>query len=222
MVIYTANLGLCEYRQALRVQHALHARCLRDQVNALVLTEHFPVLTLGYRRRPDHLRLSSDELTRRGVAVIETERGGSVTYHGPGQLVAYPIFSSLLRRLGVRKLIFGLEEVLCRVSQHFGAPASRRAGFPGVWVGLKKLGAVGIAVRRGVSLHGCALNVNVDLQPFSYIDPCGLADIESTSVQQEIGTVVPMSDVLTRLRAEWAAVFAATLEEMPNEWLHCE
>ncbi len=222
MVIYVANLGLCDYRQVLKVQYALHARCLRDNLNALLLTEHFPVITLGYRRRLEHVRLSFSELTERGIAIVETERGGSATYHGPGQVVAYPIFSSLLRRLGVRKFIFGLEEVLCRVSQGCGASATRRPELPGAWVGLKKLGAVGIAVRRGVSLHGCALNVNVDLQPFSFIHPCGLAHTEITSLQQEVGAVVSMSEVTSRLREEFATMFAATLEEMPNEWLRFE
>ena len=116
----------------------------------------------------------------------------------------------------------GLEDVLYRVSLHYGVAATRRAGLPGAWVGQKKLGAVGIAVRRGVSLHGCALNVNVDLQPFSFISPCGLRDIEITSLQQETGSAVSMSQVTSHLQAEFAAVFTATLEEMPNEWCRLE
>lgn len=224
MVIYTARLGLCDYRHALQVQYALHTRCQQSglNLNVLLLTEHFPVITLGYRRMIEHVLLSPIELQERGLAVVETERGGGATYHGPGQVVAYPIFSSLLRRIGARKFVAGLEDVLCRVSLHCGVTATRRAGLPGAWVGQKKLGAVGIAVRRGVSLHGCALNVNVDLQPFSFISPCGLRDIEITSLQQETSTAVSVSEVTSWVQAEFAAVFTAALEEMPNEWCRLE
>ncbi len=220
VVIHTAQLGLCDYRRALQLQYALHARCQQSggNLNMLLLTEHFPVITLGYRRMPEHILLPPLELQKRGIAVVETERGGGATYHGPGQVVAYPIFSSLLRRIGVRKFVAGLEDVLCRVSLQCGVAATRREGLPGAWVGQRKLGAVGVAIRRGVSLHGCALNVNVDLQPFSFISPCGLRDIEVTSLQQEAGAAVSVSQVTSYLQAEVAAVFTAVLKEMPNEW----
>jgi len=218
VVIYTTHLGLTTYQEALHRQLALHAHCLRTRQNVLLLTEHLPVITLGYRRLSEQIRRSSVFLAEQGLAVIETERGGGATYHGPGQLVAYPIFSSLLRRIGVRRFIENLEEVLCRVSQAFGVPAVRRPGFPGAWIESRKLGAVGVTIRRGVSLHGCALNVNLDLRPFSYITPCGLAEVTITSLQKETGTILTMSDVEARMRLECAAGFAATLQEMPNEW----
>ena len=168
------------------------------------------------------MRGSSVLLAEQGLAVVETERGGGATYHGPGQLVAYPIFSSLLRRVGVRQFVEHLETMLCRVSQAFGVSAVRRPGFPGAWVESRKLGAVGVTIRRGVSLHGCALNVNLDLRPFSYIIPCGLSDVIITSLRQETGAMLTMSEVEARMRLECAAGFAATLQEMPDEWCSTE
>jgi lipoate-protein ligase B len=212
------DLGPCDYRQVWRLQHALHVYCRATRKNGLILTQHTPVVTLGYRRPTTQLRLSVAELTGKGIALIEVERGGGATYHGPGQLVAYPIFSSLLRRQGVRNFVVCLEEVMCRVSQRCGVVGTRKPGLPGVWVGESKLGSVGIAVRGGVSLHGCAVNVNGDLQPFSYIIPCGLTDKTVTSLEQERGRPIPLSVVAEQMRHAFAEVFTATMEEMPNEW----
>jgi lipoate-protein ligase B len=222
VVIYTAHLGVTAYQQALRTQYAVHARCVKDGLNVLLLTEHLPVITLGYRRLRAQIRWPADRLAEQRIAIVDTERGGGATYHGPGQLVAYPIFSSLLRRYGVRQFVVQLEEVMCRVSGALGIAAVRRPGFPGVWVESRKLGAVGITIRRGVSLHGCALNVNLDLRPFSYIIPCGLAGTDMTSLQRETGTTLAMSEIATRMRQEFSSVFAATLQEAPDEWCSAE
>lgn len=222
VTIYTAKLGLCEYTQASQIQDVVHGHCVRTDANVLLLTEHLPVITLGYRRQREHLRYSANFFPERDITVVEAERGGGATYHGPGQLVAYPIFSSLVRRVGVRKFVHDLEEVMIRVSRNAGVVAARRAGFPGVWVGRRKLGAIGIAVRQGVSLHGFALNVNLDLQPFSYIIPCGLSDIEVTSLRQERGQDLAMAEVEDCVCREFASVFTATLQEMPNEWCRVE
>jgi lipoyl(octanoyl) transferase len=218
-VIYLANLGLSDYRQALCVQRVLHAHCRASGENVLVLTQHYPVVTLGYRRPREQLRLSAAELAEQGIALAEVERGGGATYHGPGQLVAYPVFSSLLRKYGVRGFVARLEEVMCGVSHGFGVAATRQPGLPGVWVGERKLGAVGIAVRGGASLHGCALNVNIDLQPFAFIVPCGLTDKGVTSLERESGgRPIPMSKVEQRTCLSFAEVFAAVVEEMPEKW----
>ncbi len=216
--IYTTDLGLSDYGATLRVQRALHARCRASGENALVLTQHYPVVTLGYRHLREQLRLSATELAEKGIALVEVERGGGATYHGPGQLVAYPIFSSLLRPCGIRNFVTRLEEVLIRVSRSFAVMAVRRPGLPGVWVEERKLGAVGIAVRQGVSLHGCALNVNLDLHPFDYIVPCGLPDKIMTSLEHERGVSISTPEVVQQTRLTFAAVFAASVEEMPNEW----
>lgn len=210
------------YERALQTQYAVHAHCLKTGQNGLLLTEHLPVITLGYRRSHEQVQRAAAFLAKQGIAVVETERGGGATYHGPGQLVAYPIFSSLLRRYGVRQFIAQLEEVMCRVSRALGIAAVRRPGLPGVWVESRKLGAVGITVRRGVSLHGCALNVNLDLRAFSYIIPCGLAGVDVTNLQRETGTALLMTEIETRMRQEFSAVFAATLQEMPDDWCSAE
>ncbi|MBI3795516.1 MAG: lipoyl(octanoyl) transferase LipB [Deltaproteobacteria bacterium] len=221
-LIYTTDLGPSDYRTALRMQHALHTRCRTTRENVLMLTEHYPVVTLGYRCLKEQLRLPATELTEKGITLAEVERGDGATYHGPGQLVVYPIFSSLLRPFGVRGFVARLEEIMSRVSHYFGVAAVRRPELPGIWVGERKLGAVGIAVRRGVSLHGCALNVNLDLQPFAYIIPCGLSDTAVTSLKNERGMPITMSEVVLQTRRNFAAVFAATLEEMPDEWCSFE
>lgn len=222
MVIYTAHLGLTTYQRALQVQYAMHARCMKGELNVLLLTEHLPVVTLGYRRLHEQILHPADRLAEQGIAIVKSERGGGATYHGPGQLVAYPIFSSLLRRYGVRQFVTHLEEVMCRVSRMAGISAVRRPGFPGVWVESRKLGLVGVAVRRGVSLHGFALNVNLDLRPFSYIIPCGLTGVDMTSLQQETGTTLAMSEIENQVRQEFSSVFAATLQETPDEWCSAE
>jgi lipoate-protein ligase B len=220
--IFAVDLGLTDYALALRVQRALHARCQVTGENMLILTQHLPVITLGYRRPYEQLLVSVAELKERGIGLVETDRGGGATYHGPGQLVAYPIFSALLQRAGVREFISRLEEVLIRVCRDFAVTAERQTRLPGVWVQERKIGAVGIAVRRGVSLHGCALNVNIDLRPFAAIVPCGLPDKIVTSLAEERGQAVPFSEVAWQTRRHFAAVFAAVMEEMPDEWCRVE
>ncbi|MCS6925576.1 MAG: lipoyl(octanoyl) transferase LipB [Candidatus Binatia bacterium] len=207
-----------DYRAVWHVQQTLQARCRVTRDNVLVLTQHPPVITLGYRRQREQVRLSAAELQQRGIELVAVERGGGATYHGPGQLVAYPIFSSLLRRARVRRFVSCLEEVMCRVSRAFDVPATRRPGLPGVWVGERKLGAVGIAVRGGVSLHGFALNVSTDPRSFTYIVPCGMADITVTSLQQERGRAISLAEVAEQTRLYFAQVFGASMEEMPYEW----
>lgn len=218
-VVYClTRLDPWDYRAVWHLQQTLRARCRVTRDNVLVLTQHPPVITLGYRRQGEQVRLSAAELQQRGIELVAVERGGGATYHGPGQLVAYPIFSSLLQRAGIRRFVACLEEVMCRVSHAFDVPAARRPGLPGVWVGERKLGAVGIAVRGGVSLHGFALNVNTDLRSFTYIVPCGMADMTVTSLQQECGAPISVAEVAEQTRLCFAQVFGVETEEMPYEW----
>jgi lipoyl(octanoyl) transferase len=214
--IEVVHLGLTPYRAAWQRQHDYHARCQGTGENILLLTEHLPVVTVGYRRPREQL-LSVARLEQEGIPVIEVERGGGVTYHGPGQLVAYPLFSSLFRACGVKNFIARLETIMCRVSGQFGLHATQRRGFPGVWVGEQKLGAVGIAIRRGVSLHGFALNVNVDLRPFSYILPCGIRDAGVTSLSRECGEMMMMRAVLEQTSRAFAEIFAVPVKENDYE-----
>lgn len=179
------RLGLTDYGAALAVQRCWHARCVAERANVVLLTQHRPVLTLGYRRPYEQVRPSAARLRAKGLHVVCVERGGGATYHAPGQLVVYPLFSTLLQRYGVRRFVARLETVMQRTCRAFGVRATSRTGYPGAWVGKRKVGAVGVAVRRRVSLHGFALNVDLDLRPFADILPCGLSGDVVTSLERE-------------------------------------
>jgi len=215
-VIFATSLGLSDYHQAWRLQRTFYTHCRTTGDNVLLLTEHYPVVTLGYRRPYEQVLLSAADLAEKGIDLITSERGGGATYHGPGQLVAYPIFSTLLRRYGIKEFIARLEEVMGRVSQSFGVAATRRVGLPGLWVGECKLGAIGITVRRGTSLHGFALNVNVDLRPFSYIVPCGLTGKGVTSLAQEMRREVTVEAVVEQVWQAVQEIFAVPVKEMTD------
>ena len=212
--IQCVQLGLTAYAQALQVQRRWHARCVARRTNALLLTQHRPVITLGYRRPCEQIKLAPVQLRAKGLSVEYAERGGGATYHAPGQLVVYPVFSSLLQKYGVRRFITQLEEVMRQTCLRFGIRTNRQDGYPGVWVGEKKMGAVGIAVRRRASLHGFALNVDLDLRPFAYIVPCGLADRGVTSLRQECARPVAFHDVERAVIENVASIFEADMEGM--------
>lgn len=188
------------YPEALAFQHRLLARRLDGTLSddAVVVLEHFPVFTLGRRGGSEHLKVSQEFLEARGIAVIPAERGGNITYHGPGQLILYPIVDLQRHRLAVTDYVARLEEVMIRLAARWGVHAERRPENRGVWVGAKKLGSVGIAVRKHIAFHGLAFNAAVDLTPFSWIDPCGLSGVQMTSLSRETGNPVSMA----RIRAD--------------------
>lgn len=180
----------------------------------MLLLEHPPVITLGVKTRqgPNHIIASEEELAREGVTVHETGRGGDVTYHGPGQLVGYPIIDLKPDRCDVHVYVRDLEEVLIRAIAHFGIVGTRVKGLSGVWVGEpgreKKIAAIGVRISRWITSHGFALNVATDLRHFRLIVPCGIADRGVTSVEQELGREVSMPDVEDAVTRAFAAVFA--------------
>ncbi len=186
-------LGRVEYREA----HALQKRLVDERVagtigDRLLLLEHPPVLTLGRTSDPAHIRATPAELGARAIEVVDIERGGEVTYHGPGQLVAYPIVRLHERGLLLRPFVRALEAALVATCAAHGVAAARRDGHPGCWVdpdgaAPRKIGALGLRIERGVSYHGIALNVSVDLSDFELIDPCGMPDVISTSIAHERG-----------------------------------
>ncbi len=186
-------LSRMPYRAAWDVQRARHAaRDAEELADTLLLVEHEPVLTLGRHARDEHIITPLDELARRGIEVIRVERGGEVTYHGPGQLVAYPIVR--LRDLPVllRPFVRALELTMGDVAARYGIEAAPRPGYPGVWIDQdgprpRKLGALGLRVERGISYHGIALNISTRLEDFRLIDPCGMAGLDVTSVARELG-----------------------------------
>jgi lipoyl(octanoyl) transferase len=192
-MLHTRWLGRLPYAQALALQDDLVARKLADPAapDTLLLLEHDPVYTIG--RTPDHSSLRDPAALPHPLIV--TGRGGQATYHGPGQLIGYPILDLRPRGQDLHRYLRALEEMLLAISAHLGVPAGRRPGLTGVWVGEKKLASIGIGVRRWISLHGFALNVGGDLTPYRAITPCGIASVEMTSLERETGRVLSVEAV---------------------------
>ena len=195
MILNLIHLGRIDYASALDLQKKLvEARHAQRIGNTLLLLEHPPVLTLGRNSNRDNVLASDELLARRGVQLHEINRGGDVTYHGPGQLVGYPIFDlrSFTLRLGAVEYVRFLEEALIRACGDFGVPAQRIAGRTGVWtiaggsIPEKKVAAIGVHIARGITSHGFALNVTTDLRDFDLIVPCGISDRTVTSLDLEV------------------------------------
>ena len=213
-------LGRIAYREA----HAWQKRLVDQRATGaigdqLLLLEHPAVLTLGRNADPSHIRAGADELVARGIEVRRIERGGEVTYHGPGQLVAYPIVKLHERGLLVRPLVRALEAALVETCAELGVAAARREGHPGCWCDPegaqpRKIGALGLRIERGVSYHGIALNVSTDLADFDLIDPCGMPDTVSTSIDREVGRADLRPSTASVERAGWifARAFAIAID----------
>jgi lipoyl(octanoyl) transferase len=198
--------GRTHYREAWRRQDELVARCIADGIgDTLVFTEHEPVFTVGMRNGAEaNLIWNAEHLAREGVEVVKTNRGGDITYHGPGQIVGYPIVS-LAARKDLHAYLRFLEQVVINALGSLGLAAARRDGKTGIWLGHRKIAAIGVAVRRWVTYHGFALNVNPNLAHFSGIVPCGIsaADGTVTSMQAELGRDVDIAEVKSVLAQEF-------------------
>lgn len=212
-------LGRIDYRVAWDLQRRLaHARADDRIADQLLLLEHPAVLTLGRNADEAHVLASPGQLVARGIELVRVERGGEVTYHGPGQLVAYPILALSRRGLLLRPLVRALEAAMIETCERRGVPAARRDGHPGCWcepdaVSPRKIGALGLRVERGVSYHGIALNVNPDLRDFELIDPCGMPELRSTSIALELGrSEAPSTAAVGELAAVFARALAARLD----------
>lgn len=191
------DLPLTEYEDALALQRELVA-ARKDRLpdrDVVLLLEHPPVFTLGRHGGRENLTATEGFLSERGIRVVQIERGGNITYHGPGQLVAYPILDLNALRLPVKDYVTGLERVMAAAAADQGVVAAGDEKNRGIWVEDRKLGSIGITVRRGISFHGLALNVNTDLAPFNWIHPCGLHNVRITSLQAERGREVEMAAV---------------------------
>jgi lipoyl(octanoyl) transferase len=212
-------LGRIAYREAWALQKRLvDARVAGKAPDSLLLLEHDPVLTLGKNAEDGHVLATPRELRRRGIEVLRVERGGEVTYHGPGQLLAYPILRLGDRGILVRPLVRALEEAMIETCAELGVQGTRRDGHPGCWVmepgrPARKIGALGIRIERGVSYHGIALNVDPDLRDFELIDPCGMPGLVSTSIAEELGRTAepPTTDAVRRAGEVFAGAFAAAI-----------
>lgn len=208
------RLGRIDYQAGLDLQKELVEERRAGRIgDTLLLLEHPPVITLGVKTRlgPTNIVASADQLEAEGVAVFETGRGGDVTYHGPGQLVGYPIFDLRPDRQDVHRYVRDLEEVLIRGVKTFGIDGGRVAGLTGVWVGPPgredKLAAIGVRISRWITSHGFALNVGTDLSHFDLIVPCGITDRGVTSLERLVGRSVPMRDVEDAIVHAFTEVF---------------
>ena len=216
--IQVRRLGRVAYADALELQKALvdqrKAGAIPDQ---LLLLEHPPVITLGVRTRNDraHIVAAADELERHGVEVFESGRGGDVTYHGPGQLVGYPILDLQPDRRDVHRYVRDLEEVLIRAAGTFGIDSRRSPGLTGTWVGDRKLAAIGVRIARWVTSHGFALNVSTNLAHFDLIVPCGIAGKGVTSLAELGRAQVAMAEVEEAVADAFCAVFSRNRAGQP-------
>ena len=206
-------LGLLDYQAAYDLQRRLHAQVVAGELpDLLLLLEHPHVYTLGRRGQQSHILASDEALTQLGVETHFTDRGGETTYHGPGQLVGYPIVN--LRRWGggVRKYVETLEQVLIGTLSEFGIAAHSEGKPTGVWVGDAKIAAIGVRVSRSVTMHGFALNVCPDLSFFDHIVPCGMPGARVTSMAQELGQEIAVSDVIPAISQAFGCKFGIDVE----------
>ena len=204
------RLGLVDYQAALDLQQDLVEQRKRGLIpDQLLLLEHPHVITLGARNHSSRANVleTPESLARQGVALFETGRGGDVTYHGPGQLVGYPILELPGDRRDVHRYVRDLEEVLIQAVSDFGVAATRVRGMTGIWVGDEKLAAIGVRISRWVTSHGFALNVSTDLSRFGLIVPCGITDKGVTSMERLLGRPVLMDEVASAVARRFEAVF---------------
>jgi lipoyl(octanoyl) transferase len=213
---YLLNLYRIDYRSAHRLQQdavaARHAG--RLDLDLVIMLEHPPVFTLGRRGGRQNLIVSEEMLQARRIEIVPVERGGDITYHGPGQVVVYLIMNLKSKRLSVIDFVAGLETAMVRTAGDWGVAAAGNADFRGAWVDRRKLGSVGITVRRGITFHGLALNVNTDLEPFSWINPCGIQGCTMTSLANETGHEVDMARVRQQLAGHLSDQFGLVWEKL--------
>ncbi len=210
-------LGRVPYPTALSIQERIAAERARElRPDTLLLLEHPPTITLGRRAGAEDVLWDAERLARAGIAVERVGRGGRATYHGPGQLIGYPISRLSSHGRGVRCFVSGLEALLLDVACIFEVRASRRLGHPGIWVGDRKLASIGIEVHRGVSRHGFALNVDVDPRPFEAIVPCGIPRLEVTDLTRETHSRISIEMAARAVLAAWRLRFGEIEEEAPD------
>lgn len=214
-----AWLGRVEYLEALQIQKTLaKARAAGRIADALIFLEHPPTYTLGRRGREEHLLVRRETLEQAGFAVHRTDRGGDVTFHGPGQLVGYPVISLGGRPGGPGKYLRDVEDVIIQALAHFGVQGKRLEGYTGVWTGLDKMAAIGVKIDvNRITQHGFALNVTTDLDHFKNIIPCGIREHGVTSLAHVLGRSVLLDEVADRLASAFSHVFGLTMVKVGAE-----
>lgn len=209
MTVKVVQLGRTEYGETLRMQEKLLELRQQEQIeDTFLLVEHQPVLTLGKRGKKSNIVLSDDYLKQSGIDVFEVNRGGDVTYHGPGQIVGYPILNLKEYGRDVRKFVWNIEEIFVHLlDREYGIKASRINKFTGVWVGQKKITSIGFAVKRWVTMHGFAFNVNTNLEHFKWIVPCGIKDKGVTSLKKITGEHQDLANINSMVIKYFCEIF---------------
>lgn len=217
---YWLDLGSIHYLPAFTIQEFIFQARIEGTLDSVViLQENPPVFTIGRAGSRDNLLATPAELDRRGIEVLEVNRGGDITYHGPGQIIASPIFYLGDLDMNANQYLHSLEDILIEVLALYDIQAGKKPDYPGVWVGEAKIGAVGIAVRHGYTFHGLSLNVNLDLSPFELINPCGVPRMPVTSMANELGQNVSFNEVKDQLRRVISAKFETGFEDVTWEIL---
>lgn len=218
---YWLDLGLIPYAPAFALQEqVLQARLEGRLPSTIILQENPPTFTIGRAGSRANLLVAPEELEQRGIEVLEVNRGGDITYHGPGQVIASPVLYLGDIGLNANQYLHRLEDLLIALLAGYGVQAGKKPDYPGVWVGEAKIGAVGIAVKHGYTFHGFSLNVAMDLTPFNWINPCGVPRMAVTSLEQVLGRAVPLTEVKARLRQMISDMFHLDLEEVT--WVDLE
>jgi lipoate-protein ligase B len=213
MLCVVYRLGLVGYQEAYHLQRKLlSSRLDGDTTDKLLLLEHPPVITIGKSGKLENVLVSQAQLARQGISLFFTDRGGDVTYHGPGQLVAYPIIDLRNREKDIRRCVRDLEEVVIRTLHDFSIVAHRDGSHAGVWVNGEEIAAIGLSIKKWITMHGIALNVDPELEHFSLINPCGFSDRKATSMARLLAGDVSMEEVVSRLIVHFSDVFNVYIE----------
>ncbi|UCF70344.1 MAG: lipoyl(octanoyl) transferase LipB [candidate division WOR-3 bacterium] len=206
--MHILDLGNRDYKEIWELQKNIHARRVADELpNVLILVEHNPVITVGKSGKPGNVLFPIEALNQRGVALYHIERGGDATYHGPGQLVGYPIFNVRDGLAGIKPFINGIERTIIATLHCFGIEAYTKEKMIGVWTESGKICSIGVAVKKWVSFHGFALNVNTDLNYFDLIVPCGLKNVEMVSMQKILGREIAMDEIKESVVSSFGSIF---------------
>lgn len=206
-----SDLGLIDYKQAWDLQKEIFDFRLRNEINdTLFLLEHPHTYTLGKVAEKENLISSESQMNELGISVYEIDRGGDITYHGPGQIVGYPIIKLSDWKEDTHQYLRGLEEVIILTCREYGIETERNSKYTGVWIGERKIAAIGIKVSRWITMHGFAFNINTDLSYFGGIIPCGIKDKDVTSLQRELGREININEVKEKLIKNFKKVFDYT------------
>lgn len=212
------DIGFMDYEEVWQLQKEIFHRSIQEKISGLkpeqhlIVCEHPHVYTFGKSAQQTNLLLSESELKNKSIDVYDIERGGDITYHGPGQIIVYPIFDLEQLHIGVKQFVFNIEQCIINVLAEYGLETERIKDRIGIWLGKdtadeRKIAAIGIKCSRHVSMHGLALNVNTDLSLFNHIIPCGIADKSVSSMQKELGREISMTDIKNKLINEFSTIF---------------